>query len=234
MPKPRKRLAARAIAVVLAAVSVALLIAVEVHDAGRAAPAASGVVSIAAARALPPGTLVTVEGSVIVPSGAFKSGTSDEGFAIQDASGGLYVRTDANLGLRIRRQVRVTGRLADSNGQLILTTTGASDVKPRARGANVRAESVPTGRVGEATEGRLVRVSGTITKPVGSDLPYGYRVFINDGSGEVQVFVYASTAIDVSGLQPGRRLGVTGFSGQYKDHYEIIPRFQSDIRTGTR
>ncbi|HLL15856.1 MAG TPA: hypothetical protein VK388_12375 [Pyrinomonadaceae bacterium] len=231
MLESRKRLTSRALAAALGCVA---LLTIEAPDASRTALAAPEVVSIAEARALPTGALVTVEGSVTVPSGAFKSGTSDEGFAIQDASGGLYVRTDANLGLRVRRRVRVTGRLADSNGQLILVTTGARDVKPRACGANIRAETIPTGRVGEATEGRLVHVSGTITKPVGNDLPYGYRVFINDGSGEVQTFVYASTSIDVSGLQPGRRLGVTGFSGQYKDHYEIIPRFQSDVRAGGR
>jgi DNA/RNA endonuclease YhcR with UshA esterase domain len=132
--------------------------------------------------------------------------------------------------LRVRQQVRVIGVLADSSGQLILVPTDARSVHARGRGTNIRAESVPTGRVNETTEGRLVQVTGTITKPIGNDLPYGYRVFINDGSGEIQAFVYVSTGIDVSGLRPGQRVGVTGFSGQYNDHYEIIPRFQTDIR----
>ncbi|HEY1404490.1 MAG TPA: hypothetical protein VGB05_10215, partial [Pyrinomonadaceae bacterium] len=129
-----------------------------------------------------------------------------------------------------RQQVRVTGRLADSSGQLILVPARASNVRARGRGMNIRAQPVSTGRISEATEGRLVQVSGRITKAVGNDLPYGHRVFINDGSGEVQAFVYASTGIDVSDLQPGQRIEVTGFGGQYDDHYEIIPRFRSDIR----
>jgi uncharacterized protein YdeI (BOF family) len=201
-----------------------------VAHASRTAPTAPGVIPAARARALPAGTLVTLDGSVTVPSGAFKSGTSDEGFALQDRSGGLYVSTAANLALRAGQRVRVTGRIADSNGQLILVPTGAGDVRARGRGASVRAQAVPTGRIGETTEGRLVQVQGRITKPVGKDLPYGYRVFFNDGSGEVQAFVYVSTGIDVKGLTPGQRIAVTGFSGQYKDHYEVIPRFQSDIR----
>lgn len=197
----------------------------------RAASAAPEVVSIAEARAMSAGALVTVDGSVSVPSGAFKSGTSDEGFAIQDRSGGLYVRTDANLGLRLHQQVRVTGQLADSNGLLILVPAGASGVRALGgRRMKIEAESVSTRLVGETTEGRLVQVAGTITKPVANDLPYGYRLFIDDGSGEVQAFVYASTGVDVRSLKPGQRVGVTGFSGQYRDHYEIIPRFQSDIR----
>lgn len=231
MRNPRKRFISYALAAAVAVACVALL-TVAAQNASRAPAAAvtPALVSIGEARALPLGTLVTVEGSVTVPSGAFKSGTSDEGFAIQDVSGGLYVRTDANPGLNVRRRVRVTGRLADSNGQLIIVTTDASDVRPRGRGANIRAESVSTGRINEATEGRLVQVTGTITKPVVDDLPYGYRIFLDDGSGEVQAFAYVSTGIDVSNLQPGQRIRVTGFSGQYNDHYEVIPRFRSDIR----
>jgi uncharacterized protein YdeI (BOF family) len=236
MPDTQKRLNTCAAAVTVALVNAVVischaLIAVAAQEnVGRAAGAAHGVVSIAAARTMSAGTSVTVEGSVTVPSGAFKSGTSDEGFAVQDGSGGIYVRTAANLGLRVGQRVRVNGRLADSNGQLILAPAHATDVRARGRGANVRAASVSTGRIDEATEGRLVQVSGRITKAVVKDLPYGYRVFINDGSGEIQAFVYVSTGIDVSGLQPGQRIAVTGFGGQYDDHYEIIPRFQSDIR----
>ena len=46
--------------------------------------AAAAVISIAEARALPPGTVVTVEGSVTVPSGDFASSTFDQGFGLQD------------------------------------------------------------------------------------------------------------------------------------------------------
>ena len=222
----QKRPVSRAFALAATVASTFVLVST-VALASRSAP---GVIHVARARMLPAGTLVTLDGTVTVPSGAFKSGTSDEGFALQDRSGGLYVSTAANLTLRAGQRVRVSGRLADSNGQLILVPTGAGDVRARGRGASVRAQAVPTGRIGEATEGRLVQVQGRITKPVGNDLPYGYRVFFNDGSGEVQAFVYVSTGVDVKGLTPGQCIAVTGFSGQYKDHYEVIPRFQSDIR----
>ncbi|MDQ1560306.1 MAG: hypothetical protein QOD32_3366 [Pyrinomonadaceae bacterium] len=248
LPPPRQRPTPRAFAVAVIAVTVVALVAsvaagfvapisVAAQDAKRAAAtvatasaAPKEILSVAGARKRPAGEVVTVEGFVTVPSGLFKSGTSDEGFALQDASGGIYVRTAANLRLRLGRQVRVTGQLTDSNGQLILLTADARGVSARGRGAHTRAESVATARVNEATEGRLVRVTGTITKPVGNDLPYGYRLFINDGSGEVQAFVYVSTGVNVSGFQPGQRVGVTGFSGQYNDHYEVIPRFRTDIQ----
>ena len=94
----------------------------------------------------------------------------------------------------------------------------------------MRALPVATGAVGEATEGKLVKITGTITLPIINDLPFGFIIFINDGSGEVHSFVSASTGIDVSGLSPGQTIEVTGFSGQFANQYEVDPRFQSDIQ----
>ena len=66
--------------------------------------------------------------------------------------------------------------------------------------------------------------------PTVNDLPFGFIIFINDGSGEVHSFVCASTGIDVSGLSPGQTIEVTGFSGQFADSFEVDPRFQDDIK----
>lgn len=57
-----------------------------------------------------------------------------------------------------------------------------------------------------------------------NDLPFGFIIIVNDGSGEVNVFVAASTGIDVSGLSQGDAIEVTGFSGQFADHFEVDPR----------
>ena len=93
-------------------------------------------------------------------------------------------------------------------------------------------ESITTGAVGAAREGRLVRMHGTVTRPIGDDRPYGYKIFLDDGSGESQVFVPVSTGIDPSalpGLQVGQRLTVVGFSGRFNETYEVIPRFAADL-----
>jgi DNA/RNA endonuclease YhcR with UshA esterase domain len=194
-------------------------------------PTKSKLISIAGARALPPGTVVVIEGTVTVPSGAFKSSTSDEGFAIQDASGaGLYVRMTENLGLRVGERVRATGKLAESNGLLVLVPAGRSSIEARGLGHEVQPQTFSTAKINERTEGRLVKVRGTISRPVGDDPPYGFRFYVKDGTGEIQIYVSASTDINQRGLTAGTRVEVTGLSGQYKDHYEIEPRFPSDIR----
>jgi uncharacterized protein YdeI (BOF family) len=185
-------------------------------------------VSIAEARSLPLGTVVTIDGSVSVPSGAFSSSTGDQGFAIQDHTGGIYVSVADNLGFAPRQQVRVTGQLADSFGLLVLTNV--TDIKAHGSGPKVQPLPVATWAVGEATEGKLVRITGTITQPIFNDLPFVFIIFIDDGSGEVHSFVSASTGIDVSGLSPGQTIEVTGFSGQFADHYEVDPRTQADIK----
>ncbi len=190
---------------------------------------AAKTVDISVARALPLGSTVTVKGTVTVASGALVSSTFDEGFALQDKSGGIYASMATNVGLQVGDQAEVTGQLADSFGLLILVITSPADVKAKGHGRPVTAAAVKTGSVNEATEGRLVVVEGSITQAVSNDLPYGYKFYVNDGSGEIQIFVSASTAIDLSGLAPGQRVRVSGFSAQFDTTYEVQPRVQADI-----
>jgi DNA/RNA endonuclease YhcR with UshA esterase domain len=173
--------------------------------------------------------VVTVDGSVSTPSGAFESSFFDKGFGLQDRSAGIYVSLQTDLGVAPRRQARVTGTLQNSFGLLILVPADPSDVKLHGAGPKVQAQWVTTGAVGEATEGRIVRVVGTITQAPTSDLPFGYKFFVDDGSGELQIFVNTQTGIDLSGLSLGQTVSVTGFSSQFDTHYEIDPRSPADI-----
>jgi hypothetical protein len=207
---------------------VAVLAAAAVMVAPAAGLASNFPIPIAVARHLPLGTVVTVEGSVTVPSGVFASSFFDEGFAVQDLTGGIYVSMADNLGLRFRQEARVTGTLADSGGLLILIPLSDASVSTHGRGLNVLPLPVRTGAIGEATEGRIVLVAGRITR-LEDDEPFGQKVFVNDGSGEIRVFLNTGAGISVAGLAPGQLIFVTGFSGQFID-YEIDPRFPSDLR----
>ncbi len=192
------------------------------------------ITSIADARQLPIGTEVTIQGAVTVPSGVYTSSTFDQGFGVQDATGGIYVSLQTDLGLNFNRRVRVTGMIDDDGfGVLVLRPADPADVKVLPGARRVRPTPVPTGDVGEATEGLLVVVQGVITQPVVDDTPYGYKVFIDDGSGETQIFIPASTGIDpfqLSYMQPGRRIRAVGQSAQFLSEYEVLPRFPGDLR----
>ena len=192
------------------------------------------VISIAQARSLPVGSLVTVEGSVTVPSGVFASSTFDQGFAIEDETAGIYVSTAENPNLNFHRRVRVTGTTAD-NGVGLLTVQPASLADVVLLGGASRVEPIPvaTGDVSEATEGLLVEITGVLSRPIINDLPYGYQVFLDDGSGETQVFICATSGVNpftIPFLQNGAAVTVVGSSGQFINQYEVLPRHRGDIR----
>jgi hypothetical protein len=197
------------------------------------AAAAAETVSIADARSEPLGTVVTVQGTVTVPSAAFTSSTFDRGFAIQDSTGGIYVSTSFDPGLNLLLRVRVTGTLADDGfGLLVLRPASESDVTRLSGVALVAATAVDTGEVSEETEGLLVAVEGTITRGPTNDLPFGYSVFLDDGTGETQIFIPASTGVNpfrIPFVEPGRRIHVRGFSGQFQTQFEVLPRWNGDI-----
>src|SRR5215510_7006495 len=115
----------------------------------HSAPPVSQTISIAEARSLPLSTVVTVDGSVTVPSGAFSSSTFDQGFAIQDHTGGIYVSVPDNLGFTLRQQVRVKGTLADTVLPRLLVLVDVTDIKAHGSGPNVQPLPVAIGDVGE-------------------------------------------------------------------------------------
>ena len=209
----------------------ALLLAfVAVSSVAIPAQAAPQVISIAQARALPPGTVVTVAGSATTPSGAFDSSFFDKGFGLQDLSAGIFISLQTDLGVAPGRLARVTGVLKDNgSGLLVLAPASLSDVKLYGTGPKVPAQWINTGGVGESTEGRIVRVFAAITQAPASDLPYGYKFYVNDGSGELTIYVNTQTGINLSGLRVGQIVSVAGFSSQFDTHYEIDPRFPADI-----
>jgi hypothetical protein len=211
-------------------ISVLLLLALGSVGLASPAQAVDRVVSIAQARTLPQGTVVTVDGVATTPSGAFESSFFDKGFGLQDRSAGIYVSVAVDLDITPRTRVRVTGTLRDSFGLLILVPADPAAVVLHGKGHKVRPRLLATGAVNESSEGRLVRVVATITQAPASDLPYGFKFFVDDGSGELTIFVNTQTTIDLTGLAVGQTVSVTGFSSQFDTHYEIDPRFPADIR----
>jgi DNA/RNA endonuclease YhcR with UshA esterase domain len=186
-------------------------------------------ISIAAARALPLGSRVTIEGTVSTPSGAFASSFFDAGFGMQDDRAGIYVSLQSDVRVVAGDRVRVTGVLADSFGLLVLLPDAPGDVARRGHQRPPEARRVATGAVGESTEGVLVTVRATITRAPAADDDFGFKLFVDDGSGELQIFVNLQTGIDVTKLAAGQKVKITGFSSQFEADYEIDPRSQHDV-----
>jgi hypothetical protein len=171
--------------------------------------------SIDSARRKAPGTSVEVLGTVTVPPGAF-----DAGFAVQRGADGIYVLDAAGASLHVGDVVRVAGALVDNSGLLAIQPTS---VELLFAGSPVRARHSATGAVGEATEGRLLHLQGTMQGPLVDDSPFGFKLVIDDGSGPIQIFLYPGTGISTLGLIAGARIDTVCFSNQFESTYECDP-----------
>lgn len=187
-------------------------------------------VTIAQARAMPLDTVVTIEGTVTTPSGVFASSYSDQGFAVQDRTAGIFVSfPTTNIGVQPPRHVVVTGVLQNPSGLLMIAPANARAVQVKGIDRPVRPKAVRTGSVGPSNQGLLVRAVGRITEGPIDDLPFGHKFFIDDGSGAINVYVNLGTNVDVQPLEVGQRIAVTGFSSEFGGVPEIDIRSPRDL-----
>jgi uncharacterized repeat protein (TIGR01451 family) len=182
---------------------------------------------IATARAAGQGWTGGVEGNVTVPPGIFDSRT----FAIQDATGGVYVYKVSGIpALTLGDLVQVTGTLKPYNGLLEFDpTTAIVRVGP----GSVPAPQVisTSAAIVSNTQGLLVRVTGIVTWTTTPTAPGtgDWSFYVNDGSGPIEIFVDKETQIDMRGYTSSTQGTITGFSASYDYQPQIMPRYQSDI-----
>ncbi|HVH12596.1 MAG TPA: hypothetical protein VM759_06075 [Longimicrobium sp.] len=220
------RFAALTFALALSAVSTPALAQMSERD----------VMPLDRARDAGPGATVLVDGVVSVPPGVFAGG-----FAIQDRTGGIWVLPLADpVLLRLGQRVRIRGTLDNPNNQLAIVPSALQLFDFRGAPAAMPVESAPeprvvrTGGVDEEEEGWLVRVRGRVVTEPENDEPWGWKVMVDDGSGAVMLFIDSETDVRTDGFRPGALVEVTGFAGQYDDHYEVVPRYQADVRILSR
>ena len=183
------------------------------------------------ARRLPKGASVTVTGIVTVPSGAFGSANLDAGFAIQDVTGGIYVTTQEPSSLQLGDTVKVTGRLVnDGHGQQMLHLTDWYRSQRPLLPISPRVTS--TAQAGLVLDGQMVTLRGQISQPLKDDAPYGDRLWLQDETGEIQIYIAKSTDItpaELPYLTVGQMIEVTGFSSQFDESDEVMPRSRADL-----
>ena len=189
--------------------------------------------TIAVVRAMPVGSTVTVRGVVTGEAGRLGSPAL---LAIADGTSGIVVKLPTGVGAPARGRIVVaTGKLADPYGQL--------EVRPAANGfATYGTGSLPaaidlrSSGPGEATEGRLVRLTGVVlTRPAMStsgDLTVTIQIA---GGARVRVMADASSGLRRSAFIPLARYRVTGVSGQRAsrkgaaDGYRVWARDARDV-----
>ncbi|MDQ2674377.1 MAG: hypothetical protein M3Y40_06950 [Chloroflexota bacterium] len=192
----------------------------------------AGVVSIAAARALPKNAQARVRGTVTMAPGIVDPTTA----VIQDASGAIVLRIGEDVGPLARGEVvTVDGVRSTKSGMETLRVSiepirsgNAPEPPPR---------QLKTGSAGEADEARLVIVRGAVVASARRSSSGTVSFEIDDGSGPLRISVAAAVALEQASLSSGTWVEVTGVLGQDTTGaqplrgYRAWPRDASDLRT---
>ena len=185
------------------------------------AAAHADVIAISEARDLAAGTTVTIQGRVTVPSGTFYTAITDQGFAVNDRTGGIFICThETNYDLGNRRTVEIQGTMDNTHGMPCVLATQVD----RIRRKELR---LPTGNVPTSAVGSIVTVQGEILE-VRADADFGTKVFIDDGTGEREIFIGANIA-QPRWLAEGNSIRATGFVAQFPGFGETTPEI--DVRS---
>ncbi len=166
--------------------------------------------TVAAARALPDGTSVTISGTLTTSLGALEIGRTAY---LQDSTAGIAIFLDAAVVTAIPAgtELVVTGTLDSRYAQRTLRADEGDLVVVRQPGLPA-AISIATGDATEAFEGRRVSVEGAIVG--GSDaLADGLAVSVDDGSGPIRIIV-TPDALGGRALADGSAITVAGALGQ--------------------
>ena len=153
--------------------------------------------------------------------------TFDDGFALQDASGGIYVARALDQAIELGSRVRVWGTLGTPDKRVTVEPTA---LQIKGQGSAPAPLEAATGDVGPATEGRLIAVRGRVAGAILDDRPRGSKLYVNDGSGPCWCSSPRRRASTGHGTARGRSYASSGFSGRF--HTEVLPRGPSDIRAG--
>jgi uncharacterized protein YdeI (BOF family) len=177
----------------------------DIDDIGMVTP---GVTSMAEARGMALGTVVTVEGVV-----TWQTPWDTRVYFFQDATGGLSTFHAGAPDLLPGDQVTLTGEVAAFRGELQIG--GVSDVDVVTPGTPVVPRTVSGAQVaGGLFQGELVRASGTLLEV--QVLSFGnQRVTIRDGFGaQFAVFVDSRNGMEADDWPaPGSMVEVTGVLG---------------------
>ena len=155
----------------------------------------------------------------------------DSTAAIQDESGGIYVKLiEPDLSLVVPgRMLQVAGVLADPFGNLeVRPDTGHVEILDMA--------AIPAARplfvtdLNEANEGWLGIVTGSISS-VDASSTGSVTIMVEDATGEGRVFGHATLGMERVDYTVGSRVSVIGLVGDRLGIYRIWPRNKFDIVT---
>jgi len=185
-----------------------------------------GAVSIEQALATETRNYVTVGGVVTMPPGI----VDERDFWMQDPSGGIHIFVANSAGavpkINLHDNVSVRGRAVMSFGAREIRVELPDAIGVHGAGSPVAPRVLKTGQVDLSQDGMLVQIRGWVARADGRE------IYIDDGSGQVLVYIDADTKIRWPRLNVGDPAIITGIVTRFRNAPEILPRYQSDVQFG--
>jgi len=185
-----------------------------------------GPVSVDTARNTDLYRYVDVEACVTVPPGVF----SDRYIYIHDATGGIKVYMASRVGnfpaLQLADRVAVRGRVEVSSREREIDVQDAGTLQLRGSCGSVTPVRYATGRIEKNLFGWLVEVTGkvvSVTPP--------YEFVLNDGSGDLLIYIDSNTGIRLTNLARGQTVRVAGIVSQSRNRVAVLPRYTTDLQS---
>ena len=167
-------------------------------------------------------TRVKIFGTVSTPPEIF----SDEILYLSGSGTGvqIFYKEGKFPNIQIGDFIEVTGLISEIGGETRILVFSAEDIKIISRDNFIEPQIISTGEINKAVEGLLITIEGKISK-----IKEGI-FFVDDGSGEVKIYIKPQTKIQIGEIQIGDWVVITGQVSRTSLGYRILPRFQNDIK----
>lgn len=152
-------------------------------------------------------------------------GTLGQGmFYLTDGTSGIAVRSTAAMPkLNIGDAVKVQGDRRTQSGEVYVRVTEKDGITATGGSREIVPEAVQASAIDSDSVGTLVTVTGDITALSGG------RFTLDDGSGEVSVYIKTTTGFKKPVLHAGDKLTVTGIVSMTSAGIRLLPRILEDI-----
>ncbi|MEK3757000.1 choice-of-anchor I family protein [Paenibacillus sp. FSL P4-0338] len=188
------------------------------------------VTPIAEVQAAATGTKFTIQGTVTSSASGYDQSTAFfDSIYVQDATAGINL-FPVSGNFRAGQKVEVTGTVGGYQGEKQLTVTEIQIIDSSIHEL-VPARVSTAAAIADSTRGSLVQVEGTV-KAVNLDSGKVGAIIVNDGSGDVRVFIdgYITPDVQLETIQPGERISAIGLSSVDTVGKRIRVRDRNEIK----
>lgn len=190
--------------------------------AGRVAGTTIKSVSLTEVREEEKDSWVSVEGVVSAPPGPL----GEQVIYLAGSGIQVYFSKGSWPKLELGSRVKLTAQVGTAYGETRLKLAEAKDLTVLKVEAAPEPHVVETGEIDADKEGWLVTVAGEVVETDGDTF------YVDDGSGEVKIFIKETTGVDKPATKKGTKVTITGVVSHTTSGYRLLPRFQEDVRLG--